>query len=197
MELLCHSTLAFLDYKLQTTICVGTGIMILSGKEIVEQIGIGNIIIDPFAPHLVNPNSINYRLGDVYTIVPNNLGGNISPCEQANRKIPNEGLLLNPGTIYLATTFENIGSNKFVPLLIGRSSVGRLGLFVQISADMGNLGPSHKWTLELTCVQPVIIYPRMKIGQVSFWVPCGAVAEYTGPYTNYNSPQQCILSRLY
>jgi dCTP deaminase len=172
--------------------------VILTGKEIIKQIDLGNITIDPFVSDHVNPNSINYRLGDVYTIAPNEFNeSNFPNCEGVHKLIPDEGLMLKPGIIYLATTYENIGSNKFVPLLIGRSSVGRLGLFVQISADMGNLGPSHKWTLELTCIQPVIVYPRMKIGQVSFWVPYGSISEYTGPYTDYDLPQHCIVSRLY
>ncbi len=76
--------------------------------------------------------------------------------------------------------------------LIGRSSVGRLGLFVQISADLGNLGPAHQWTLELTCVQPVKVYPGMRIGQVSFWAATGQVRQYEGVYMKYNIPMHSL-----
>lgn len=171
--------------------------MILSGKEITRRVDTGDITIDPFDPDCINPNSYNYKLGDIYRIVPNEFCSN-ELFHQAGdiRTITKEGLLLMPGNVYLASTYESIGSNKFVTSLIGRSSVGRLGLFLQISADLGNLGPAHKWTLELTCVQPIIVYPRMKIGQVSFWVPSGDILEYTGPYTEYDTPQQCIYRRF-
>ena len=83
--------------------------------------------------------------------------------------IPPEGYVLQPGIIYLGHTYESIGSNTYVPSLIGRSSLGRLGLFLQITADLGNIGTGHKWTLELKVVQPLRVYPKMRIGQVSFW----------------------------
>ena len=106
--------------------------------------------------------------------------------------IPKEGIKLEPQRLYLANTYETIGSKEYVTSLIGRSSVGRLGLFLQISADLGNLGDAHKWTLELTCVQPIIIYPYMIIGQVSFWLPEGKINLYAGEYNKYNVPQECI-----
>ena len=55
-------------------------------------------------------------------------------------------------------------------LLLGRSSIGRLGIFLNVTADLGHIGSCSHWTLEITVVQPVRIYPGTKIGQVSFWV---------------------------
>jgi dCTP deaminase len=170
--------------------------MILTGKEIRRQVENGNIRIDPFDERQVNPNSYNYRLGDYYTQVPELLSLGQSREAENLKEISEEGLQLEPGIIYLSSTYETIGSSKYVTLLIGRSSVARLGLFLQISADLGNLGPAHKWTLELTCVQPIIIYPRMKIGQVSFWVPEGEIEEYSGTYTNYDGPKHSIYDLL-
>lgn len=164
--------------------------MILTGNEIINQVRLGNIVIDPFDEKNVNPNSYNYRLGDKYTLVPKVPELRCLRAEDL-REIPEEGLLLSPRQLYLAATHEVIGSNRYVVCLIGRSSVGRLGLFLQVSADLGNLGPSHRWTLELTCVQPIVVYPMMKIGQVSFWVPEGDIVEYNGSYTNFNVPRHC------
>jgi len=171
--------------------------MILSGKEIINQVKMGAIIIDPFDEKNVNPNSYNYRLGENYTLVPSTppIENNCGITEL--RMIPENGLLLQPGTVYLSNTYETIGSNKFVVSLIGRSSVGRLGLFLQLSADLGNLGSAHKWTLELTCVQPIIVYPGMKIGQISFWVPFGDIIAYNGQYTNYGIPKHSIYKLLF
>lgn len=73
-----------------------------------------------------------------------------------------------------------------MPLLIGKTSLGRLGLFLQITADLGNLGAKHKWTLELKAVQPVKIYPMMRIGQVSFWKVQGEKTLYSGKYDKFS-----------
>jgi dCTP deaminase len=162
--------------------------MILSRGEIARQVEAGNIVISPFCTDRLNPNSYNYSLGTRYRIaVPRKelrqerLAGDL--CE-----IPAEGLELQPGYLYLAKTAEVIGSNRFVASLIGRSSVGRLGLFVQLAADLGNLGAAHCWTLELACTQPLTIYPGMIIGQVSFWEPEGTRINYQGRYTQHSDP---------
>lgn len=166
--------------------------MILSGSEIVRQVAQGNIIIDPFEPQRVNPNSYNYRLGGFLMEVEKEVSIRHVSLDERPYVIPEEGVSLRPGRVYLGHTMEVIGSNKFVPSLIGRSSLGRLGLFLQLSADLGNLGAAHQWTLELTCVQPVIIYPGMVVGQVSFWVPVGEICEYKGQYTAFSRPKSYI-----
>ena len=66
--------------------------------------------------------------------------------------------------------------------------MGRLGLFLQLSADLGHIGAVHCWTLELTVVQPVRVYPGMRIGQVSFWVPEGDRVLYGGTYGRISEP---------
>ena len=95
---------------------------------------------------------------------------------------------LHPGRLYLSHTYEVIGSRECVVTLMGRPSIGRLGLFVQLSADLGNVGDAHRWTLELTCVQPIVIYPRMLIGELTFWETRGELAYYSGPYTRFSRP---------
>ncbi len=165
--------------------------MILTGPEISRQVELGNIIIQPFSLDQLNPNSYNYRLGSL-----------IAPLDERTAaaapsiQIPKSGFCLQPRRVYLAHTVEMIGSDRFVTSLIGRSSVGRLGLFLQISADLGNLGPAHSWTLELTVVQPLVIYPGMIIGQVSFWRPHGTVEPYRGFYTGHSEPVGCLDEQL-
>lgn len=163
--------------------------MILTGQEIIKKVNKGQIIISPFDRHLVNPNSYNYRLN---TKLLEFDGQTIDARKQQSCKtihLTGKGYVLQPNKLYLASTLETIGSKSYVTSLIGRSSVGRLGLFVQITADLGNLGAIHKWTLELKTVQPLRIYPDMKIGQVSFWVPSGQKNnQYEGKYHGYNVP---------
>lgn len=108
-------------------------------------------------------------------------------------KIPERGYILKPSKAYLAGTYEILGSRKYAMSLIGRSSLGRLGLFLQISANLGHTGSVHRWTLELVSAKHFRIYPHMIIGQISFWDNKGSIKLYTRGYSSYNKPK---LSRL-
>lgn len=161
--------------------------MILTGLEIIKQLNDGTISISPFDLNQVNPNSYNYRLGEtlkVYTGKPENnyLFEEIT--------IPESGYILQPRNMYLGATYESIGSSTFSMSLIGRSSMGRLGLFLQLSANLGHVTSDHHWTLEMYCAKPIKIYPKMIIGQVSFWVNEGPETIYQGRYGKINEPQE-------
>lgn len=162
--------------------------MILTGSEIIKQVRSGNIVIDPFEEKFVNPNSYNYHLGPRIKIAPIDADDPDELKIWPEKDIPDEGFLLEPSRFYLGHTLEIIGSQLFVTSLIGRSSVGRLGLYVQLSADLGHLGAIHSWTLEINVVQPVKIYRGMVIGQVSFWLPDGQCVYYSGLYGKSNYP---------
>ena len=162
--------------------------MILTRSEIEHRVATGEITIDPFNISQMNPNSYNYRLGREIAEVDREVSLGAYDIPAPLKSIPNDGILLEPGRLYLSTTQEAIGSRAYVTSLIGRSSVGRLGLFVQLTADLGHLGEAHCWTLELTCVQPIRIYAGMLIGQVSFWQTKGTPTYYDGPYTQYSVP---------
>jgi dCTP deaminase len=160
--------------------------MILTGREIARRHARGEITLDPFDPRYVNPCSYNYRLAPVlrtHTETP------IDPLAEprlSDLEIPSRGFVLEPGRVYLGTTFERIGAPDLVTLLIGRSSVGRLGLFVQYAADLGHNGVAHRWTLEIKAVQPIRVYPHMVLGQVSFWTTDGATDSYGGHFGRFD-----------
>ncbi|MFJ6017459.1 dCTP deaminase domain-containing protein [Streptomyces sp. NPDC092952] len=162
--------------------------MILTGPAIREAVRNGTITIDPFEPNLLNPNSYNYRLGDRLEELTSRPADPTVPARTRTIDLSGDGLVLQPGTVYLGTTVETIGSEDFVTSLIGRSSLGRLGCFLQISADLGQLGAVHRWTLEITVVQPLRIYPGMRVGQVSFWRPSGSRSPYLGHYGTLSVP---------
>ncbi|HCJ11807.1 MAG: hypothetical protein A2Y14_04180 [Verrucomicrobia bacterium GWF2_51_19] len=163
--------------------------MILTGSEIEKEVRRGRIDLSPFMPENVNPNSYNYHLSNTLLEIQDVPVDPKEPSRFKKIQLTQEGYLLLPNRLYLGSTCERIGSNYFVISLIGRSSMGRLGLFLQITADLGQLGPSHCWTLELKVVQPLIIYPRMKIGQVSFWDVVGKRSDlYKGIYRRYSQP---------
>ena len=161
--------------------------MILTYHEIIKSIENGDIHITPFKEDMVNPNSYDYRI-DYKLLEIEDLP--VDPKKQTSYheiNFTDDGYVLSPNKTYLANTYEEIGSDVFVPLLIGKTSLGRLGLFLQITADLGNLGAKHKWTLELKAVQPLKIYPMMRVGQVSFWKTEGNTdMRYNGKYSKFS-----------
>lgn len=169
--------------------------MILSGNKIAEEIQNGTITIEPFNITNINPNSYNYRLDENLLEIDEAEIDPKKPTKYKEILIKKQGYILLPNKLYLANTLETIGSSKYVTSLIGRSSLGRLGLFLQITADLGHRGTCHKWTLELKVVQPLRVYPKMKIGQVSFWeVENEQTKEindtvYTGEYSRFSCPK--------
>ena len=97
--------------------------------------------------------------------------------------IPETGLLLYPGVLYIGRTNESVHTNKFIPMINGRSSGGRLGLSVHICAGFGDIGFCGTFTLEISVVEPLIIYPNMEIAQVCFHTPYGKTDRlYKGKY---------------
>ncbi|MFJ5951308.1 dCTP deaminase domain-containing protein [Streptomyces noursei] len=162
--------------------------MILTGPAIHEAVTNKTITIDPFEPRLLNPNSYNYRLGGQLEELTSRPADPTVPARTRTIDLTDDGFVLQPGTVYLGTTIETIGSKDFVTSLIGRSSLGRLGCYLQISADLGQLGAVHRWTLEITVVQPLRIYPGMRVGQVSFWRPSGHRSPYHGHYGTLSVP---------
>ncbi|MEI5528053.1 deoxycytidine deaminase [Streptomyces brasiliscabiei] len=165
--------------------------MILTGTAIRASVEGGQITIAPFDADLLNPNSYNYRLGRTLKQVISDPADPTCLAETATIEVPDEGYVLHPGVVYLGATVETLGSTEFVTSLIGRSSLGRLGMFLQISADLGQLGPAHRWTLEIKVVEPLRVYPEMRIGQVSFWAPVGDRQPYTGHYAHISEPAPC------
>lgn len=164
--------------------------MILTGSEIKKNVLNGKIHIKPFFPGNINPNSYNYLLGcELYEVEKSHLIDAKKSVHFKKIKIDSCGYTLKPDRLYLGHTYEEIGSDEYLTILIGRSSVGRLGLYLQITADIGHIGSKHCWTLELHVVQPLIVYPLMKIGQVSFWEVKGKNnLNYVGKYQKYSTP---------
>lgn len=168
--------------------------MILSGKEIQKQIEKGNIAITPFDPKLINPNSYNLRLHNELLVYDNTVLDMKLKNKATKLHIPKEGLQLEPGKLYLGRTFEHTSTNAFVPMLEGRSSVGRLGLYIHVTAGFGDVGFHGFWTLEIHCVQPVIIYPMVEICQIYYHSLQGEYDQYkSGKYQNNNEIQVSML----
>lgn len=196
----------------------------LTGDEIEKQIKKGNIIIDPYDPSCINPNSYNLKLyPEIRTYdrlvnpcdaplfgnyqfptsmdsvdLRNKLFRPLSTKEKCDTNIfniPEDGLTLYPGVLYLGRTVERTATDKFIPMINGRSSGGRLGISIHICAGFGDIGFDGTWTLEITVVEPVTIYPYEEIAQVCFFTPSGSAKKlYRG---RYYKQEDATASRFY
>jgi dCTP deaminase len=107
--------------------------------------------------------------------------------------IPDTGLVLQPNHLYLGRTTERTETHQLVPMIEGRSSIGRLGLFVHVTAGFGDVGFSGYWTLEMFAVQPIRIYPSIAICQIFYHEITGNIVEYQSKYQNNRDIQPSLL----
>ncbi len=153
--------------------------MIISGKEIKRNLS-KDIVIDPYNESQLGPNSYNLRLHNELLVYENHVLDMKRENKAYKISIPKEGLMLKPNSLYLGRTIEYTETHSYVPMLEGRSSIGRLGLFVHITAGFGDVGFKGFWTLEIFCVQPIIVYPGIEICQIFYH-------SIEGDYIKYNS----------
>lgn len=167
--------------------------MILSGKEIKKRLGNG-IIIDPFDDRRVGPNSYNLRLHNELVMYDEAVLDMKKAHATKQIYIPEEGLVLEPGKLYLGRTMEYTETDNLVPMLEGRSSIGRLGLFIHITAGFGDVGFAGYWTLEIFCVQPIRVYPGVEICQIFYHTIEGDYTRYmSNKYQNNRGVQPSML----
>lgn len=169
--------------------------MILTGSEIEKRIG-KDIIIKPFNKNNINPNSYNLTLAPELAMYKQI----VLDMKRENQiediiTIPETGYTLKPNILYLGRTNEFTSTKNLVPMLEGRSSIGRLGLFIHVTAGFGDVGFSGYWTLEMHCIQPIKIYPNIQICQIYYHTILGDTSiNYTGgKYQNNVGIQPSLL----
>lgn len=178
----------------------GQGAGILTGKQVEKEVDDGGIVIEPFDRECLNPVSVDLHLGEevaVYDIGAYSHHGLAKPllenegvldAKKQNQtqyfKIAKDGMVLRPNTLYLMHTVERVHTKCFVPVLDGKSSIGRLGIKVHETAGYGDPGFDGQYTLEVTCVHPVRIYAGMRFCQIRFHTMVGEVELY-GHKSNY------------
>jgi len=167
--------------------------LILSGREIKNKMG-KEIVIEPFSEKQLNPNSYNLKLHNELLVYDEEVLDMKKQNKVKSIVIPEEGLVLEPGKLYLGRTVEYTETDKYVPMLEGRSSVGRLGLFIHVTAGFGDVGFKGYWTLEIFCVQPIKIYPDVEICQIYYHSVEGEYDQYcSGKYQKNKGVQPSLL----
>lgn len=169
----------------------------LTGSAIARGVKCKVIQIEPYDESNLNPNSYNLTIDNkiLYCKCMKNFWINGKPAidlkepiEYKEDIIPEDGIILYPGELYLIPTKETIGSNYYIPMITGRSSMGRAGISVHQEAGFGDIGYHGKWTLQVTVTYPTKIYPNMKMAQMYMVVPAGSIdILYSGKYQGSES----------
>lgn len=149
--------------------------MILSDQAILESIEKGSIVIEPFNRKALGSNSYDIHLGRELATYKDKILDAKKESELNYFDIPDEGFVLQPGELYLGVTMEYTETHDHVPFLEGKSSAGRLGIDIHATAGKGDVGFCNYWTLEISCKQPVRVYPNMPIGQIIYFEVSGDV----------------------
>lgn len=162
--------------------------MILSDTKILNAIEKGEIVIEPFDRKYLGTNSYDVHLGKRMATYSSRTLDAKKHNEVEHFEIPESGILLQPGTLYLGITEEYTETHASVPFLEGKSSVGRLGIDIHATAGKGDVGFCNHWTLEISCVQAVRVYAGMPIGQLIYFTVEGAIENYyhSKPNAKYN-----------
>lgn len=168
--------------------------MMLSADEIRQRLG-DDIQIDPIGDDAINSNGVNLRLHDELLVYEEIVLDAAKPNRYRRLAIPDEGLILQPGLLYLGRTVEYTRTRGLVPMIQGRSSLSRLGLLVNPSGTLGDNGYCGTWTVEMHCIQPVRIYAGMQVCQIAYLQLLGGGENYDGG--KYQNSTDIQVSQMY
>ena len=172
--------------------------MLLSDRDIRHEVDRKRIQLDPWDETMVQPSSVDVRLGRFFRLFDNHKYQHIDPATDQpdlTRLVevePQEPFVLHPGEFVLGATYEVVTlSDDVAARLEGKSSLGRLGLLTHSTAGFIDPGFSGHVTLELSNVAtlPITLWPGMKIGQLCFF-RLSSAAEHPYGSERYGSRYQ-------
>jgi len=162
---------------MSTDVTAGTPVSVLSDGTITRLVEEGRIRIDPWDPGLVQPASVDLRLGDSFRVFHNHRTSAIdlrSPPDNLTEEVlvpEGETFVIHPGEFCLGRTLEWVElPDDIVARIEGKSSLGRLGLIVHATAGFCDPGWRGTLTLELNNLTrvPIKLHPGLEIAQLSF-----------------------------
>jgi dCTP deaminase len=163
-------------------------VSVLSDGTIRRLVEAGEIVIEPWDPALVQPASVDLRLGDSFRVFENHKVTAIDlrePPTNLTKEVAvadGEPFAIHPGEFVLGRTLEHVRiPDDVVARIEGKSSLGRLGLIVHATAGFVDPGFEGTLTLEITNLTrvPIKLYAGLLIAQLSF-MALDAPAEH--PY---------------
>ena len=150
---------------------------VLSDGTILRLVEEGRIRIDPWEPGMVQPASVDLRLGNSFRVFHNHRTAAIDlakPPTNLTEQIvigDDEPFVIHPGEFCLGRTLEWVElPDDIVARIEGKSSLGRLGLIVHATAGFVDPGFKGTLTLEITNLTrvPIVLWPGRPIAQLSF-----------------------------
>jgi dCTP deaminase len=150
---------------------------VLSDGTIRRLVAEGRVRIEPFDDAMVQPASVDLRLGNSFRVFHNHRIGAIDlaapPKNLTEHVVIDDGgsFVIHPGEFVLGTTEEYVElPDDIVARIEGKSSLGRLGLIVHATAGFVDPGFKGTLTLEITNLTrvPIILWPGKPIAQLSF-----------------------------
>ncbi len=151
--------------------------VILSDRSIRDLVAEGRLVISPYDEALVQPASVDVRLGRQFRVMRNSRMTHIDPTVDNDGlmetvEVPDgEPFVLHPGEFALGHTAETFElCDDVVGIVNGKSSLGRLGLQVHATAGFVDPGFAGVIVLELSNVAtlPILLRPGMKVAQMVF-----------------------------
>jgi dCTP deaminase len=150
---------------------------VLSDGTIRRLVAEGRVKIEPWDPGMVQPASVDVRLGDSFRVFHNHRAAAIDlrdPPTNLTEAVTvgdGESFVIHPGEFVLGRTLEWVElPEDIVSRIEGKSSIGRLGLIVHATAGFIDPGFSGTLTLEITNLTriPIRLTPGLPIAQLSF-----------------------------
>ena len=164
--------------------------MILSDKTITEMLDNGKLVVEPLAENSIQPASIDCRLGGHFLLVDENRMDCLSMSSEIRyRSLECEDITLPPHSFLLATTLEYVevpsGLTAFVE---GRSSIGRMGLFIQ---NAGWVDPGFKGRITLALYNANSLPIKLEVGRrICQLVFCKMDRDASRPYSGKYQGQE-------
>jgi dCTP deaminase len=150
---------------------------VLSDGTIIQLVSQGRIRINPWDEGMVQPASVDLRLGDSFRVFHNHRTSAIdlrNPPDNLTEEVRISGddpFVIHPGEFALGRTQEWVElPDDIVARIEGKSSLGRLGLIVHATAGFCDPGWKGTLTLELANLTrvPIKLYAGLPIAQLSF-----------------------------
>ena len=153
---------------------------ILSDKDIKEYLKEDKIGIEPLKDEKqIQPSSVDLRLGDEFKVfkvirkpyIDPKDEEDVSSYMESTTVKEGEAFIIHPNEFALATTLEYVKlPDDLVARVEGRSSMGRLGVTMHVTAGFIDPGFEGKITLEISNIgaMPVALYPGQRVCQIVF-----------------------------
>jgi len=165
--------------------------MILGSEDIIDLMQ--HSIIRNADLSLISAASLDFRLSPIIMTLPHQTTIDSKKIENLpweSMVMDDSGLILKPGQLYLGSTTEALFlPNNLGAEVCGKSTLGRLGITIHVTAGWVDPGFSGTVTLEIHTIYPIRIYPGMRVGQFTFIKTTGSRIPYNGRYQNRQQGQ--------